>query len=242
MSVLHSALSPLTRGVPDPQRGLLRAAGLGVALALAAGVALVGFDAGLGLTVTGYGLGVGLALGLMRRGYPHSTLGLCNLVTLARLALAAALLAPLAGGAAPWAVFAVAALALALDGIDGWLARREGLTSGFGARFDMEVDSALALILALNAWAAGTAGAIVLLIGLPRYAFAAAALAFPWLDRPAPERFSRKAVCVIQIATLIALQLPPVAASVANPVVAAVAAMLVWSFGRDVLWLWRARS
>jgi phosphatidylglycerophosphate synthase len=242
MSDVHPALVPLTRGLPNPQRGLLRAAGLSLALALVTGVALVGFDAGLWLTVTGYGLGVGLALGLMRRGYPHATLGLCNLVTLARLALAAALLAPLAGAAAPWAVFAVAALALSLDGIDGWLARREGLTSAFGARFDMEVDSALALILALNAWAAGTAGAIVLLIGLPRYAFAAAALALPWLDRPAPERFSRKAVCVIQIATLIALQLPPVAASVANPVVAAVAAMLVWSFGRAVLWLWRARS
>ena len=109
MSVLHFALSPLTRGVPDPQRRLLRAAGLGVALALAAGVALVGFDAGLGLTVTGYGLGVGLALGLMRRGYPHSTLGLA---TSSRLALARALLAPLDRGAAVhWARYFAIALA-----------------------------------------------------------------------------------------------------------------------------------
>ncbi len=139
-------------------------------------------------------------------------------------------------------VFVVAAVALGLDGIDGWLARRDGLSSDFGARFDMEVDSALALILALNAWAAGTAGAIVLLIGLPRYVFALAARVLPWLDRPAPERFSRKLVCVVQIATLIALQPPPVAASVANPVVALVAAALIWSFGKDVLWLWRTRS
>ena len=188
MSVLHSALSPLTRGVPDPQRGLLRAAGLGVALALAAGVALVGFDAGLGLTVTGYRAGrrAGAGADAARLSAFHA--GPVQPRDAWRgLRWPRHCWPPLAGGAAPWAVFAVAALALALDGIDGWLARREGLTSGFGARFDMEVDSALALILALNAWAAGTAGAIVLLIGLPRYAFAAAALAFPWLDRPRPS-------------------------------------------------------
>ena len=166
---------------------------------------------------------------------------MCNIVTLVRLALAAALLAPLVGDAAPWAVFAVALLALALDGVDGWLARRESRVSAFGARFDMEVDSALALILALNAWASGTTGAIVLLIGLPRFAFASAAWALPWLGRPAPERFSRKAVCVLQLGTLIALQLPPVAADLANPVVAVVALALLWSFGRDILWLWRTR-
>jgi phosphatidylglycerophosphate synthase len=242
MSDLDPSFIPLAHRLPDTQRRLLRAAILGAALVLAAGLALIGVDAALWLALAGYGAGVALALGLMRRGYPHGALGLCNRVTLARLALASALLAPLAAEVEPWAVFAVAALALSLDGVDGWLARREGLTSSFGARFDMEVDSALALILALNAWAAGTAGAIVLLIGLPRYAFAAASLVLPWLDRPTPERFSRKAVCVIQIATLIVLQLPPVAASVANPVVAAVAVALIWSFGRDVLWLWRARS
>lgn len=242
MRDIDPVLPPLPRALTGPQRSLLFAAAAGALLVAATVLALVGVDAALWLALTGYGLGTGLVLILMRRGYPHDTLGSCNVATLARLALTAALIAPLAAEAAPWGVFAVAAIALSLDGIDGWLARRGGLMSDFGARFDMEVDSALALILALNAWAAGSAGAIVLLIGLPRYAFAAASLAFPWLDGPLPERFSRKAVCVIQIATLIALQLPPVAASVANPVVAALAVALVWSFGRDVLWLWRARA
>ena len=242
MRDIDPALPPLSRALTGPQRSLLFAAALGAMLVAATGLALVGADAALWLALTGYALGTGLVLILMRRGYPHDTLGFCNVATLGRLALTAALIAPLAAEAAPWGVFAVAAIALSLDGVDGWLARRDGLMSDFGARFDMEVDSALALILALNAWAAGSAGAIVLLIGLPRYAFAAATLAFPWLDGPLPERFSRKVVCVIQIATLIALQLPPVAANVANPVVAAVAVALVWSFGRDVLWLWRARA
>jgi phosphatidylglycerophosphate synthase len=211
-------------------------------IAVGTAIGLVGSDPwALALVLSGYVAGAVLAIGLIGRGYPHESLGFCNLVTLIRLALAAALLAPLVASADPWAVFAVALLALALDGVDGWLARREQRVSAFGARFDMEVDSALALILAVNAWAAGTTGPIVLLIGLPRYVFAAAAWAFPWLDRPAPDRFSRKGVCVLQLATLIALQLPVLAAELANPVVAVVAAALVWSFGRDILWLWRTR-
>jgi phosphatidylglycerophosphate synthase len=248
MADVHPQLSPFPAQARLPWR---RGPVARLALAALAGSALAaGVAAALGgarpetvaLALAGHAAGAAMAMGLMRRGFPHATLGLCNLATLARMALAAALLAPLVAPAPPWAVFAVAAVALALDGADGWLARREGRASDFGARFDMEVDSALALILALNAWAAGTAGAAVLLLGLPRYVFVGAALVLPWLDRPLPERFSRKAVCVLQIATLIALQLPPVAASLADPVVAAVALALVWSFGRDVLWLWRARS
>ncbi|PWK62942.1 CDP-alcohol phosphatidyltransferase family protein [Roseicyclus mahoneyensis] len=232
----------LASSLRTPGGQLVLYGAVGAAVVGLAAFALVGAEArAIGLSFAGYTVGLALVLVLLRRGFPHDSIGLCNKVTLARLALTSALLAPLAGSAAPWVVFAIAALALGLDGLDGWLARRDGLSSDFGARFDMEVDSALALILALNAWAAGTAGAIVLLIGLPRYAFALAARALPWLDRAAPERFSRKLVCVLQIATLIALQLPLVAASVANPVVALVAAALIWSFGRDILWLWRTK-
>jgi phosphatidylglycerophosphate synthase len=197
--------------------------------------------AALGLAVAGQLAGAVLALALMRRGYPHGDLGLCNLVTLARMALAAALLAPLLAPAAGWAVLGVAIAALALDGVDGWLARREGRASAFGARLDVEVDAALSLILALNAWAGGTVGVGVLLLGLPRYAYMAAAQVLPWMARPLPERFDRKLVCVVQIAVLIALQAPFVNGAVAMALVAGTALALAWSFGRDVLWLWRAR-
>jgi phosphatidylglycerophosphate synthase len=206
--------------------GLTGASGLGMALALA-----------------GYALGVGLAMALIQQGYPHPTLGLCNVVTLARLGLAAALLAPIvAPQTAHWAVLGVATIALCLDGVDGWLARRAGRVSRFGARFDMEVDAALALILALNAWAAGTVGPLVLLIALPRYVFVAAALVWPWLNAALPDRFSRKAVCVLQIGALIALQLPVLPPLAAIALTGLVAAALIWSFGRDVVWLWRHRA
>ncbi|NKX44021.1 CDP-alcohol phosphatidyltransferase family protein [Roseicyclus persicicus] len=224
-------------------------AGLGLA-ALAAAPAVAALAAALGgpspapvgVALAGHLAGAALAVAGMRRGYPHPDLGAANLVTLARLALTAALLAPLVAPASGWAVLAVALVALTLDGADGWLARRQGRVSAFGARFDMEVDAALGLILALNAWAAGTVGAAVLLLGLPRYVFVAAGAVWPWLLAPLPDRFGRKAACVVQIAALIALQAPVVQGPVAVAILAGGAAVLGWSFGRDVLWLWRTRS
>lgn len=251
MASLDPQIHPLQGAVrqnPDlrrPLRQLGLAALLGAApvAAVAAALAGVGHPVAVPLSLAGYLAGAGLALTLMQRGFPHGELGLCNLVTLVRLGLAAALLAPLAAGSGPgWAVVALAALALALDGVDGWLARRDGRASAFGARFDMEVDSALALILAANAWASGATGAGVLAIGLPRYVFAVAASAWPWLAAPLPERFGRKAVCVLQLATLIALQLPVLPQGLAGALVAVTTLALAWSFGRDVIWLHRGRS
>ena len=46
----------------------------------------------------------------------------------------------------------LAAVALALDPADGWLARRTGTASALGARFDGEVDAFL--ILALSVYVA----------------------------------------------------------------------------------------
>jgi phosphatidylglycerophosphate synthase len=216
----------------------------GAGLVVAVVVALVGLSGpALVLALAGYGLGVGLATLLMRRGFEHPTVGACNVVTLTRMAVAAGLLGTVAAsGAPPLTVFGLAAFGLSLDGIDGWLARRGHRASAFGARFDMEVDSALALILALHLWTSGVVGAGVLLIGLPRYGFAAAGAIWPWLDRPLPDRFSRKVVCVIQIGALIALVPQVVSPQVGTGVVVAVAAALVWSFGRDILWLRRNRA
>ena len=67
---------------------------------------------------------------------------------------------------------AIGAVALALDGLDGWVARRNNTVSVLGARFDMEVDAFLILVLSVlvvpHARAVGAA------IGLMRYAFVAA--------------------------------------------------------------------
>ena len=136
---------------------------------------------------------------------------------------------------------AVAGLALSLDGLDGWLARREGLVSDFGARFDMEVDALLALVLALIALASGKAGPWVLILGGLRYVYVAAGVFLPWLRRDLPPRWGRKTVCVVQIATLIALLAPPVIPPLSLGLAAVATTLLVWSFAADVLWLWRRR-
>jgi phosphatidylglycerophosphate synthase len=220
---------------------VLAALGVGAAVPALAFFIVGPAPAAIALAMAGHLAGTGLAVALLRRGYPHRDLGLCNLVTLARLALTAVLLAPLLAPAPNWAVLGTAVAALSFDGVDGWLARREGRVSAFGARLDVEVDAALSLILALNAWAGGTVGVGVLLLGLPRYAYMAAALALPWMRRELPERFDRKLVCVVQIAVLIALQAPFVHGPLAVALVAGTAVALGWSFGRDVVWLWRAR-
>ncbi|MEM9247569.1 MAG: CDP-alcohol phosphatidyltransferase family protein [Pseudomonadota bacterium] len=176
----------------------------------------------------------------LRRSFPHGTLGYCNAVTQVRLALLALVATCLMADPTPnWAVFTLATLTFALDGADGWLARREGLVSEFGARFDMEVDSLFALVLALGALASGAAGLLILLLGTARYLFWAAHFAWPWLAGPLPERFSRKAVCVAQIATLVALQAPGLPPLLGQAATVAVALILLWSFERDIRWQWQ---
>jgi phosphatidylglycerophosphate synthase len=190
-----------------------------------------------------YAGGAAVVGDFLRRTYPHRSLGLCNVVTLARLVIVAALAAALfAGGVGAWAFVGLAGVALALDGVDGWLARRHGLASSFGARFDMETDAALALVLALHALAIGAAGPVVLVLGVMRYAFVAAAAVLPWLNGPLPERFSRKAVCVVQIGALIAIQVPGMPAAFTSALVAVASAALVWSFAVDIAHLWRRRT
>jgi phosphatidylglycerophosphate synthase len=206
---------------------------------------------GAGLPATAAGmtvlaLAVAIAGAAMARAYPWALLGLCNLVTLFRAALAASLCMALAAaltGSDPagWPVAAVAAVALALDGVDGWLARRSGLVSDFGARFDMEVDSLLAAVLALLALATGKAGLWVLALGLMRYGFVLAAMALPWLAAPLPQRLRRKAVCVIQIGALVVLLAPPVVPPLSVWIGGLAVAALVWSFALDILWLARRR-
>ncbi len=191
--------------------------------------------------------GAALAALGMARGYPHGRIGAANGVTLLRLALVAPLVAVVPAGAvlaadpvAAWAVLALALVALTLDGLDGWLARRSGLTSAFGARFDMEVDAVLAALLAILVWQTAAAGPWVLWLGFARYAFVAASAVWPWLAAPLPESLARKAVCVLQIGTLIACLAPIVAPPVSTAAALAATLALAWSFGRDILWLRRA--
>ena len=118
---------------------------------------------------------------------PHARFGAANRVTLVR-----GMIASLLGGAVPvvtalnpaalWVASAAALLALALDGVDGWVARRTRMASSYGQHLDINFDTVLMAILALLAWQSGKAGIWVLAIGLARYGFVAAGWIWPWLQ------------------------------------------------------------
>lgn len=231
------------RSTDTPVRrfAVLAPVGLGVVAALGAGffgsagaLAII-----LGLAV--FAVSAGVAAWQLRRRHPHARLGLANAVTLLRLALVSALIIPLLGGAhEPVAIMAIATVSLSLDGVDGWLARRQGLSSDFGGSFDMEVDSVFALVLALLA-ALGGAPWIVVVLGLPRYLFWVAGAIWPWLYDPLPPRYSGKVVCVVQLIVLIVVQSPWVPTTLTVALFVGTLGALGWSFGRDIVWLWRRR-
>jgi phosphatidylglycerophosphate synthase len=183
-----------------------------------------------------------VAVGRLDR-YPKSRFGIANTVTLVRLVGAAVFAgfaiepALIAAPAAAWAALAAALALLSLDGVDGFFARRQGLESEYGARFDMEVDALFILVLALIAWRLSGTGAWVLGLGLLRYGFVAAAWAWPVLDRPLPWSRRRKTVCVIQVAVLTALLAPLVVPPLSGWLAAAAFAALLWSFAIDIRWL-----
>ncbi|OYX55796.1 MAG: hypothetical protein B7Y93_04510 [Micrococcales bacterium 32-70-13] len=227
---------------PVRRFAVLAPVGLGVVAAVGAGVFGSAGALAIILGLAVFSVSAGIAAWQLRRRHPHARLGLANAVTLLRLALVSALIIPLLGGAhEPVAIMAIATVSLSLDGVDGWLARRQGLSSDFGGSFDMEVDSVFALVLALLA-ALGGAPWFVILLGLPRYLFWVAGAIWPWLYDPLPPRDSGKVVCVIQLIVLIVLQSPWVPAPLAVVLIVGTLAALGWSFGRDIVWLWRRRA
>jgi phosphatidylglycerophosphate synthase len=168
--------------------------------------------------------------------------GAANAATLARAVLVLLLITLLGvetTSALGWLLVALSLVAALCDGVDGALARRRGEASAFGARFDMETDALLILVLAALAWQHGKAGVWILLAGLLRYVFVAASYALPWLGADLPPSRRRQAVCVVQIATLIAALVPPIEPPWSGIVALAGLAALVWSFGVDVVWLER---
>jgi phosphatidylglycerophosphate synthase len=133
----------------------------------------------------------------------------------------------------------LASVALALDFVDGWIARRTATGSALGARLDGEVDAFL--ILALSVEVAPSAGAWVLAIGLARYAFLGAGWALPWMRAPLPRRDWRKTVAASQGVALVIAAAEIVPSAVSRVLLAVALAMLGESFGRDIWWLWRHR-
>jgi phosphatidylglycerophosphate synthase len=204
---------------------------------------------GVGLSAAGWVVGItcgavmnaGLARGLSH--YRSDRLSPADWVTLARATLAvgvAALVAHSFNQTVPVTLLvSLAVIALGLDAVDGWVARRTGTPARLGAHFDAEVDAFL--ILVLSVYVARPAGAWVLAIGAARYAFLAAGWLLPWMREPLPPRYWRKVVAATQGIVLTIAAAGVLSPALTQAIFVAALALLAESFGHDVLWLWRTR-
>jgi phosphatidylglycerophosphate synthase len=223
----------------------------------AAALALTGQGVVLGVLATTAGIGpwgwvVAMAaqvtvVDLLARGLRRSAavcLGPANRVTLVRSVLTCTVAGLVASSfqepVPAWLVAGPAAAALALDAVDGQVARRTGSVTRLGARFDMEVDALL--ILVLSGYVGRSVGWWVLSIGLARYLLLAAQhLAPPLRGDVAPRRW-RKVVAAVQGVVLVAATaglLPGAWSSVALGVALA---LLAASFGTEAVEPRTARS
>lgn len=190
---------------------------------------------------------IGLLLALLPflpQHQPLQRFGAANAVTLLRAGIAA-LAAGLIGQAMltpglSWLMTALAGIALLLDGVDGWLARRSQMQSGFGARFDMEVDAFFILILAALVYQMDKAGVWVLLSGALRYGFVVLGYIMPWLRQPLPPRKRRQTVCVFQTAILALCLIPSLLPPWTTRLTAVALGLLTLSFLVDTVWLARS--
>ena len=179
--------------------------------------------------------------------HPFDRLGYANLVTAFRACLVSLLGAMIvcfddlaADRAVLFGLVGMVLFTLTLDGIDGYLARRYSQESAFGARFDMEIDALMILILSVAAALLDKAGVWVVLIGLMRYGFVIAGWFDPRLEGELFPSLRRKVICVLQISALCLLLVPfvvpPVSTGVAIAALATVAATpLILAAGRAVL-------
>jgi phosphatidylglycerophosphate synthase len=231
----------------------LRRYNVGVPLALcvagsASGGVLVGswLGAGIAYPMTAAAIAAATLSVLVRLagdGHPYARFGAANAVTAIRVGLVALVGALIVlvdvGMRGQWLAVVLASVAAVLDGIDGWLARRSGLASEFGARFDMETDALLILVLSILVWQHDKAGAWVLACGLMRYGFVATGWMLPWLARPLRSTLRGKTVAVVQIIGLIVAIAPIIPLPYSAIVAAVTLTALAWSFAVDIAWLAR---
>jgi phosphatidylglycerophosphate synthase len=244
-----NAVIPVQTQRPDHRGGRVRTIRLGVALGgLVTPALLAGLSLTVGLDVAGWFVGVAAgwaATGLMaaaraRSGQPEILPA--DWITLTRAWIAAGVAALVAGSfgrPTPVSVLVgLASVALALDFVDGQVARRTGTATPLGARFDGEVDAFLILVLSVQV--SRDYGGWVLAIGAARYGFLAAGWVLPWLAASLPPRYWGKVVTAVQGVVLTLAASGSLSRQVGMIAVGVALLLLAESFGRNIIWLYRA--
>ena len=207
-------------------------------LSLTTGLSIAGWVVGLAVGWTATAL---LAVGRVRSGEP--VIQPPDWITLVRALLTAGVAALVADSfvrpAHVTTLVVLATVSIALDAVDGQVARRTGTATAFGTRFDGEVDALLILVLSVAV--SRDFGAWVIAIGAMRYAFLVAGWLVPWLAAQLPPRYWRRVVAAMQ-AIVLTVAVSGVLPRLVGVIAVGVALLLLAeSFGRDVVWLYRTR-
>ena len=124
-----------------------------------------------------------------------------------------------------WPTIGVVTLVAVLDGVDGWLARRSGMESAFGARFDMETDAALILVLSDSCVAARQGRRVGVDVRPDAVCVRGAGWLLPWLAEPLRSTWRGKTIAVVQYiglrVALAPIVMPPFSTGVAAVTLAA---------------------
>jgi phosphatidylglycerophosphate synthase len=163
--------------------------------------------------------------------------GAANAVTSARVLLLALLSTAIDAGAAVSCAFTALGI-FVLDGLDGWLARRKGRVSSFGAHYDMETDACFVLLLSIGLHQLQRAGLWVLLAGALRYLYVLTLFVLRREHAEAPRsRLGRYLFGLIVLAFTAACW---PAQRISQPLAAAATLLLSYSFARSFYWSLRA--
>ena len=154
---------------------------------------------------------IGALVAVSRERWPSvRSFGWANAVTALRVALIWAVGARLTK--APEPLLAVIVLGLyALDGLDGYLARRRDTPSEFGALFDMEADAYFVLTVELVAFQRDLVGPWILVTGVLRYLYVLVCAFVPARRPDVPRtRFGRLAFTGLALGLVFLFALPGV--------------------------------
>jgi phosphatidylglycerophosphate synthase len=130
----------------------------------------------------------------------------------------------------------LALVVFALDGLDGWVARRTGTATRFGAALDSEADAFFVAAMSIRAWTANVAGPWVLIAGTLRYAFVLSLWIRP-ARAPVPRSRLARSIFGVSVSAFIGAFVLPASATTRVFLAIACAALVV-SFMRSYWHAW----
>lgn len=180
---------------------------------------------------------LGLIVVVQAEWTPSGRFGWANRTTALRLGALGLL--PFLPADAAWAFVILGLAVLVADGVDGWLARRLDLASEFGEFFDKETDTLFLLLLCVLTAFRGALPVWIVGLGVLRYVFVITLFVLqPHASREERSSVARYIYVSVVVALLAAFLPYP---SVYRPLVLLAAGALLYSFGRDFVWIVRLR-